>query len=85
MVWGRPVKGFIAWMLWRLVHFVLLPGANRKLRVLIDWLLSRRSHKDIVEIGLRLPPNQLRIRPVISFLREGQRLPEAESAEPPIV
>lgn len=85
MLWGRPIKGFLAWVLWRLIHFVLLPGGNRKLRVAIDWLLSRRTHKDIVQIGLRLPPNQIRIKPVISFLREGQRLPDAESAEPPIV
>lgn len=82
---GRPVRGFSAWLAWRAVHFLLLPGANRKLRVLVDWLFSRSHRKDVVQLGLRRPPCQLVVTPRIAFLREGRAVPASSDVEPPLI
>lgn len=82
---GRPVKGFLAWFAWRAVHFMLLPGANRKMRVMVDWLFSRKYRKDVVQIGLRRPPSQLVVAPRIAFLREGRSVPVSSDSEPPLI
>lgn len=85
MIRQRPVRGFLAWVLWRAVHFLLLPGADRKARVMVDWLFSRRHRKDIVQLGLRRPPSQMVVRTKIAFLREGAPVPESPPAEPPLL
>ncbi|HEY9854375.1 MAG TPA: NAD(P)/FAD-dependent oxidoreductase [Stenomitos sp.] len=85
MVRGRPVRGFLAWLLWRAVHLTLLPGLNRKLHVLVDWLFSRRFRKDIVELGLRRPPSQMVVRTKLAFLREGTPVPSSPPSEPPLI
>lgn len=77
---GRPVRGRLAWMAWRAVHLWLLPGRERKLRVLTDWLFSRRCGKDIVDLGTRRAPSALRLRPRITLLRE-QAAEQAGSLE----
>ncbi|HEY9900710.1 MAG TPA: NAD(P)/FAD-dependent oxidoreductase [Pantanalinema sp.] len=82
---GRQVKGLLAWLAWRAVHFGLLPGAERKLRVLVDWLFSRSRRKDVVQIGLRRPASQLVVTPRVAFLREGLAVPSSSDAEPPLV
>ncbi|MNY12098.1 hypothetical protein D3C86_1451640 [compost metagenome] len=82
---GRQVKGLLAWLAWRAVHFWLLPGIDRKMRVLVDWLFSRTHRKDVVQIGLRRPATQLVVTPRIAFLREGRAVPAASDAEPPLI
>lgn len=82
---SRPVRGFLAWALWRAVHFMLLPGGDRKARVMVDWLFSRRHRKDIVQLGLRLPPSQVVVRTKMAFLREGQPVPTSPPSEPPLI
>lgn len=34
------VSGFIAWLLWRAIYWMKLPGVSRKIKVLISWLLD---------------------------------------------
>jgi NADH dehydrogenase len=47
-------SGFLAWLLWRGVYLTKLPGAERKLRVLIDWSIELFFPRDIVQtIDLR--------------------------------
>lgn len=67
---GRPLRGWPAWVAWRLVHLSLLPQLDRKLRVLTDWAFSRRHGKDLVDLGTRRTPPVVRLRPRIAFLRE---------------
>ncbi len=85
MIGKRPVRGFLAWVMWRAVHFMLLPGMDRKARVMVDWLFSRRHRKDIVQLGLRRPPSQMVVRTKIAFLREGAPVPESPPVEPPLI
>lgn len=85
MVRNRPLRGFLAWLLWRAVHFATLPGVNRKLRVMVDWLFSSRYRKDIVQLGLRRPPSQMVVGTKIAFLREGTPVPTTPPSEPPLI
>lgn len=34
------LSGFIAWLLWRAIYLMKLPGLDRKLRVSTDWFLD---------------------------------------------
>jgi NADH dehydrogenase len=38
-VFGVKLSGFIAWILWRCIYLMKMPGWNRKVRISIDWLL----------------------------------------------
>ena len=36
-VWGRTVRGFVAWLAWLVVHLVKLIGFRNRLFVLTNW------------------------------------------------
>src|SRR6516162_914215 len=36
---GVKLSGFLAWCLWRCVYLMKMPGLNRKVRIVADWLL----------------------------------------------
>ena len=42
-------SGFVAWLLWRSIYLAKLPGAERKLRVLLDWNIELFFPRDIVQ------------------------------------
>lgn len=48
---GRKARfsGFLAWLLWRGVYLVRLPGLERKVRVLSDWIIELFFPRDIVQ------------------------------------
>jgi NADH:ubiquinone reductase (H+-translocating) len=55
---GRTVRfsGLFAWLLWRGIYLSKLPGLERQVRVLSDWLIELFFPRDIVQtIDLRLP------------------------------
>ena len=45
---GRQFSGFFAWVLWRTIYLSKLPGVERKVRVLLDWILDVFFPRDIV-------------------------------------
>ena len=45
---GRQFSGLLAWLLWRGVYLSKLPGLEKKVRVLLDWLLDLFFPRDIV-------------------------------------
>lgn len=45
---GRPFAGLAAWLVWRGVYLAKLPGIEKRLRVLLDWLLDLVFSRDIV-------------------------------------
>src|SRR5262249_50834999 len=47
-IFGLRFSGFFAWWLWRTIYLMKLPGAERKLRVAIDWTLDLFFDRDIV-------------------------------------
>jgi NADH dehydrogenase len=38
-IFGVRVSGLLAWFLWRCVYLMKMPGLNRKVRIVTDWLL----------------------------------------------
>jgi len=39
-VFGVKVSGLPAWLLWRTIYLMKLPGINTKIRVAADWLIA---------------------------------------------
>jgi NADH dehydrogenase len=48
---GKSVRfsGLIAWLMWRAVYLGKLPGLERKVRVLTDWVIELFFPRDIVQ------------------------------------
>jgi NADH dehydrogenase len=46
---GLRFSGFLAWILWRGIYLSKLPGLERKLRVLSDWIIELFFPRDIVQ------------------------------------
>ncbi|HET9492072.1 MAG TPA: FAD-dependent oxidoreductase [Methylomirabilota bacterium] len=44
------LSGFFAWLLWRLIYLMKLPGLDRKVRVATDWFLDLLLKPDIVQL-----------------------------------
>jgi len=38
-IFGIKLSGFIAWIMWRAIYLMKMPGWNRKIRISNDWLL----------------------------------------------
>ena len=49
-VLGVRFSGFIAWLMWRGAYLLMLPGLNRKIRVLLQWLLEISFARDTVQL-----------------------------------
>ena len=47
-VFGKPVVGFAAWLLWRGFYWSHIPDAHHKMRVLLNWLLDIAFPPDLV-------------------------------------
>jgi NADH dehydrogenase len=46
---GFRFSGLFAWLLWRSVYLAKLPGLDRKIRVLMDWIIDLVFPRDIVQ------------------------------------
>ena len=46
---GYRFSGFFAWLMWRGIYWAKLPGMERKVRVLSDWLIELFFPRDIVQ------------------------------------
>jgi NADH dehydrogenase len=55
-IWGRSFHGFIAWLLWSLVHVLFLIGFRNKILVMVNWawqwLVQARGARLITGQGL---------------------------------
>jgi NADH:ubiquinone reductase (H+-translocating) len=45
---GHRFSGLLAWLLWRGIYLAKLPGIEKRVRVLLDWLLDLVFPRDIV-------------------------------------
>ncbi|MNK45296.1 NADH dehydrogenase-like protein [compost metagenome] len=74
---GRHVKGWLAWAMWRGVHLALMPSADRRIRLVIDWMLSAFLPRDTAQLEVtpkpapEVPPGR---EPRVVFLRETGRV-----------
>jgi NADH dehydrogenase len=52
---GIEATGVLAWMLWRLTFLWYVPTFDRRMRIVLDWLVTPFVGRDIVEIRVREP------------------------------
>lgn len=52
---GIPMKGILGWIVWRATFMLFIPSWDRKLRILLDWLLTAVSGRDIANIRMNEP------------------------------
>ena len=45
---GVRFSGLLAWLCWRVIYLTLLPGLEKKVRVLLDWVIDLFFPRDIV-------------------------------------
>jgi NADH dehydrogenase len=48
-VFGVKVSGLIAWILWRCIYLMKMPGFNRKVRISTDWALHILFPPDLAQ------------------------------------
>jgi len=48
---GKSVRfsGLLAWLMWRGIYLAMLPGLDRKIRVMVDWAVELFFPRDIVQ------------------------------------
>jgi len=48
---GKTLRfsGLLAWLMWRGIYLSKLPGLERKVRVLVDWVIELFFPRDIVQ------------------------------------
>lgn len=51
-VFGLQISGFFAWLMWRAIYLMKLPGAARRTRVLLAWVLDYIMPPDSVQLKL---------------------------------
>lgn len=70
-VFGRSIRGYPAWLLWRAYYLSFLPGFRTKIAVLLDWLMGSLIWS-VVQIRTYDPPS---VR--YAHYRAGDRIFEA--------
>ncbi len=55
-VFGVKLSGFVAWLLWRAIYLMKMPGFDRKMRVATDWFLDLVLPPDIVQLKMEKRP-----------------------------
>src|SRR5260221_5082356 len=53
--WGFRMDGILAWIAWRAMFVMFVPTWDRRIRILLDWLLTPMLGRDIVNIQMDEP------------------------------
>ena len=64
IILGHKVHGFAAWWFWRSYYLVNLPTVEKKLRVLVDWIIDLFFKRDVTR--LKTPAEEIGFKPNIS-------------------
>jgi hypothetical protein len=70
---GFPVRGVIGYLAWRIVMLNYLPSPEKKLRLLIDWLVASIFGWDVINMNLSRPVGVASVmyEPGQDIVREG--------------
>jgi len=52
-IFGLRFSGFPAWVLWRTIYLMKLPGLDRKFRVALDWMTSLLFPAELVQLRVQ--------------------------------
>ncbi len=56
-VFGMKFSGMPAWLLWRSVYLMKMPGLDRRIRVGFDWLTALLFPGELVQLRIQTSPN----------------------------
>ena len=56
-VFGIKISGFFAWLLWRTIYLMKMPGLDRKIRVGLDWFSALLLPGDLVQLRIQATDN----------------------------
>ena len=54
-IFGVHLSGFLAWLIWRCVYLMKMPGFSQKVRIASDWLIALLFPPDLVQLKVALP------------------------------
>jgi NADH dehydrogenase len=49
-IFGLKISGIVAWVLWRTIYLMKMPGLNRKVRVSMDWFIRLLFAPDLAQL-----------------------------------
>jgi NADH:ubiquinone reductase (H+-translocating) len=78
-LFGVRFSGFIAWLMWRGAYLAMLPRANRKIRVLLQWILEICFARDTVQL---FTAESMRSGRIEELMHSGRAAESAEQARP---
>lgn len=55
-IFGVQVSGFLAWMIWRAIYLMKLPGMGRRLKVAAAWTFDLFLEPDLIQLNMEAPP-----------------------------
>jgi NADH:ubiquinone reductase (H+-translocating) len=61
IILGHKIHGFVAWWFWRSYYLVNLPTVEKKLRVLVDWIIDLFFKRDVTR--LKTPTEEIDFKP----------------------
>ncbi|HET6727019.1 MAG TPA: NAD(P)/FAD-dependent oxidoreductase [Nitrososphaeraceae archaeon] len=61
IILGHKIHGFAAWWFWRSYYLVNLPTVEKKLRVLVDWIIDLFFKRDVTR--LKTPTEEIDFKP----------------------
>jgi NADH:ubiquinone reductase (H+-translocating) len=76
VVFGIPVRGWIAWFMWRGYYWTRVPGIGGKARVALDWLVHAVFGSDPVQLKVDYPGDRVGMGP------SGTRRPRRRPVDP---
>jgi NADH dehydrogenase len=79
-VGGRQFGGFIAWLLWGVVHIIPLIGFRNKLSVILSWLWSYVSLSKNARLITGRP--QMKVKQVLGVVAQNERTETAARRAP---
>ena len=54
-LWGVPLHGFVAWLIWRACMVLYLPSPAKRARLVFDWLSAPFTGRDITSVQTEDP------------------------------
>ena len=59
---GRNIVGFWAWLLWRNMYLSRIPGTEKRIRVLLDWMIDLFFGRDVSRMDVMKKPRNVGFR-----------------------
>ena len=84
-LFGLRFSGFIAWLMWRGAYLLMLPRLDRKIRVLLQWILDICFARDTVQLLTVQSVRSGRVEELMDSARAAESADASDSEERSLV